>query len=126
MKKDCGCSKKNTNRTKVIQQNLGEYTYEELEVVYTMITTKVRLTTEESDVVWELYNRVFHTDKLVNRRNREHAGKVGRNLIKLYENERERRKQQASENGETEGSVQTETDRTTDAPIKKRRSKKTS
>ena len=118
----CNCKKK----PNTVTEQLGEYTYEELEQVYKTITTKVRLTSEESDVVWELYNRVFFTDKMVNRRNRDQAGKVGRNLIKLYENERDRRQQEASENGETEGTNQTETDRTTTAPTKKRRSKKTS
>ena len=84
----------------MVTENLGEFTYEELQNVVQIISTNRRLNTEQTDKTWELYNRVYHYDKLANRRDPKQAGKVGRNLLKLYEYETKRRKET---DGKTEG-----------------------
>ena len=116
----CNCKQK---KQTTVTEKLGEYTYQELEQVYTLITTKPKMTTEESDQVWELYNRVYYTDKLVNRRSQEQAGKVGRNLIKLYETERYKRQQEEAD-GQTKGTERKETKSRSTTRAKKTRSKK--
>lgn len=115
-----GCNCKNKNKQEYMDKtNLGSYTYTELENVVKLMM-KSRLTKEESDIVWELYNRIYHYDKMVNRRNPNHAGKVGRNLTKLYEYERKEKT-----DGKTERVVkQEETDGGTTTRVKKTRSKK--
>ena len=116
----CGCKQKKTNRTNtenMLTDNLGEYTYEELKEVVETISTNRRLTTEQTDKTWELYNRIYHYDKLANRRDPNQSGKVGRNLIKLYEYETKERK---LKDGKTEGTEETKT-----KPRSTRRTKKT-
>jgi len=101
----CNCKQKRLiNTDNMTTDNLGKYTYEELKEVVEIISTNRRLTTEQTDKTWELYNRVYHYDKLANRRDPKQSGKVGRNLIKLYEYETKERK---LKDGKTEGTEET-------------------
>jgi hypothetical protein len=84
-KEDCGCKKKTTKP--LVRGQHGKYTYTELEKVYNLMKNSNR-TQEETDQIWELYNRIFWWDKQLNKRCANCAGKVGRNLQSLYEQKR--------------------------------------
>ena len=118
----CNCKKKVNKVT-----SLGEdYTFEEIETAYSLMSTTINYSYEDQDFLYDLHNRIFVTNKQVNRNCGDCFRRVRINLENRYNYELERRRETEEQktSGSTEGNNEGQENEVRSSTVSKRRTRK--